>query len=203
MHQLDAIWGSADQYTCLFYENSQKRRLVNLSEIINEAAALIDCGSDGERKSGGPDIKNLPSTFHLSLSYQFRLFQQTPFDAFFSPRISQRCNEISVMNVGRTKYNILCIICAIHHCELMHVFLLLEVKWDKESKTIYAEHLLFPITGVCECVRAFREITEGNHYLQLFEIIWFSRLLRSREVFVAFSLAPLPVVIFYTPHTAD
>lgn len=83
----------------------------------------------------------------------------------------------------------------------MHVFLLLEVKWDKESKTIYAEHLLFSITGVCECVRAFREITEGNHYLQLFEIIWFSRLLRSREIFVMFSQAPLPVVIFYTHPT--
>lgn len=51
MHQLDAIWGSADQYMCLFYENSQKRRLVNLSEIISEAAAVIDCGSDGGKEN--------------------------------------------------------------------------------------------------------------------------------------------------------
>lgn len=50
MHQLDAIWGSADQYMRLFYENSQKRRLVNLSEIISEAAAVIDCGPDGGKK---------------------------------------------------------------------------------------------------------------------------------------------------------
>lgn len=59
-----------------------RRRLVNLSEIINEAAGLIDCGSDGERKSGGPDINIPPSIIHLSLSYQFRLFQQTR-HAFF------------------------------------------------------------------------------------------------------------------------
>lgn len=96
MHQLDVIWGSADQYMCLFYENSQKRRLVNLSEIINEAAGLIDCGSDGGRKSGGPDIKISPSIFHLSPSYQFRLFQQTR-DAF--SHFSQRYNKISVINV--------------------------------------------------------------------------------------------------------
>lgn len=96
MHQLDAIWGSADQYMCLFYENSQRRLLVNLSEIINQAAGLIDCGSDGDRKSGGLDINIPPSIFHLSLSYQFRLFQQTR-DAFF--HFSQWYNESSVMNV--------------------------------------------------------------------------------------------------------
>lgn len=54
-----------------FYENSLKRGLVNLSEIISQATGLIDCGSDGERKSGRPDI-NIPlPIFHLSLGYQF------------------------------------------------------------------------------------------------------------------------------------
>lgn len=36
-----------------FYENSQKRRLVNLSEIISEAEGVIDCGSDGRESQVG------------------------------------------------------------------------------------------------------------------------------------------------------
>lgn len=84
MHQPDAIWGSADQYMCLFYENSQKRRLVNLLEIINKAAGLIDCGSDGERKSGGPDIGIPPSIIHLSLSYQIRTVSANMGSIFFT-----------------------------------------------------------------------------------------------------------------------
>lgn len=46
---------------------------------------------------------------------------------------SQWYNEISMMNAWRAKCNILCIIYSIHHCCLMHVFLLLEVKWNKKT----------------------------------------------------------------------
>lgn len=53
-----------------FYEKSLKRRLVSLSQIISKAGGVIDCGSDGERKSGRPDITMLLPVFHLSLIYQ-------------------------------------------------------------------------------------------------------------------------------------
>lgn len=60
-----------------FYENSLKRRLVNLSEIISKAGGVIDCGSDGERKSGRPDI-NIPlPIFHLSRGYQYMLLRNS------------------------------------------------------------------------------------------------------------------------------
>lgn len=36
-----------------FYENSQKRSLVNLSEIISKADGVIDCGSDGKENQVG------------------------------------------------------------------------------------------------------------------------------------------------------
>lgn len=49
-----------------FYENSPKRRLVNLSDIISKVGGVIDCGSDGERKSGRPDI-NIPCQFSICL----------------------------------------------------------------------------------------------------------------------------------------
>lgn len=54
-----------------FHENSPKRRLVNLSEIISKAGGVIDCGSGGERKSGRPDINIQLPIFHLSHNYQF------------------------------------------------------------------------------------------------------------------------------------
>lgn len=53
MHQLDAIWSPTDRYMCLFYENSPKRGLVNLSEIISKAGVVIDCGSGGKENQVG------------------------------------------------------------------------------------------------------------------------------------------------------
>lgn len=53
MHQLNVIWSPADQYMFLFYENSLKRSLVNLSEIISKASGVIDCDSDGKENQVG------------------------------------------------------------------------------------------------------------------------------------------------------
>ena len=40
--------------TCAcFYENSQKRSLVNLSEIISKPGGVIDCGSGGKENQVG------------------------------------------------------------------------------------------------------------------------------------------------------
>lgn len=60
-----------------FYENSPKRGLVNLSEIISKAGGVIDCGSGGERKSGRPDINIQLPIFHLSRNYQFILLKNS------------------------------------------------------------------------------------------------------------------------------
>lgn len=65
------LFGAAliNTYAC-FYEKSRKRRLVSLSQIISKAGGVIDCGSDGERKSARPDITMLLPIFLLSLIYQ-------------------------------------------------------------------------------------------------------------------------------------
>lgn len=59
--------------TCAcFYEHSPKRSLVNLSEIISKAAGVIDCSSDGRKKSGSVDqtLTSHSLIFHLSPCYQ-------------------------------------------------------------------------------------------------------------------------------------
>lgn len=43
-----------------------RKALVNLSDIISEVGGVIDCGSNGERKSGRPDI-NIPCQFSVCL----------------------------------------------------------------------------------------------------------------------------------------
>lgn len=50
----------------LFMRILPRKALVNLSDIISEVGGVIDCGSNGERKSGRPDI-NIPCQFSVCL----------------------------------------------------------------------------------------------------------------------------------------
>lgn len=66
-----AIWSGVDQYPLpvfffLFMRILPRKALVNLSDIISEVGGVIDCGSNGERKSGRPDI-NIPCQFSVCL----------------------------------------------------------------------------------------------------------------------------------------
>lgn len=65
-----AIWSGLDQCPVpvffLFMRILPRKALVNLSDIISEVGGVIDCGSNGERKSGRPDI-NIPCQFSVCL----------------------------------------------------------------------------------------------------------------------------------------
>lgn len=66
-----ALWSGVDQYLVpvfffLFMRILPSKARVNLSDIISQVGGVIDCGSNGERKSGGPDI-NIPCQFSVCL----------------------------------------------------------------------------------------------------------------------------------------
>lgn len=67
---LHAVWRGVDQYSVPVFPFTFMRILprtarVNLSDIVSEVAGVIDCGSNGKRKSGGPDI-NIPRQLLVS-----------------------------------------------------------------------------------------------------------------------------------------
>ncbi|TKS67473.1 Prolow-density lipoprotein receptor-related protein 1 [Collichthys lucidus] len=80
-----------------FYENSQKRSLVNLSEIISKAGGVIDCGSDGKENQNKGTVQLLPSTQMVQLERYYQMVDISGKEQSLleKPAKHEHCREIT------------------------------------------------------------------------------------------------------------